>query len=99
MRRCPFPALRAYTYPMLLVACQSPVAPDRPLPRAQPGQPGQLVQPAEPSLSVEIAGSSQNITNETFMWCAFVFSSSRGYQYRWSRAREPGQKPMKILYG
>ena len=98
MRRFPFPALRAYTYAMLLVGCQSPVAPDRPLPRAQPGQPGQPGQPAEPSLSFEIAGPSQINTNGTFSWGAFAFGGSGGYQYRWDVARQPGQQPTTVTY-
>ncbi len=99
MRRLPFPALRAYTYAMLLVGCQSPVAPDRPLPRTQPGQPGQPGQPAEPSLSFEIAGPSQINTNGTFSWGAFAFGGSGGYQYRWDVARQPGQQPTTVTYG
>ena len=99
MRRFPFPALRAYTYAMLLVGCQSPVAPDRPLPRAQPGQPGQPGQPAQPTPSFEIAGPTRINTNGTFSWEAFAFGGSGQYQYWWEVTRQGEQQPTTTTSG
>src|SRR5438552_17701076 len=93
MRRFPFPALRAYTCAMLLVGCQSPVAPDRPLPRAQPGQ---LGQPTQPSLSFEIGGPSRINTNGTFSWEAFASGGAGGYQYQCDVVRQPGQQATTV---
>jgi hypothetical protein len=79
MRRFPLPALLAcITYAVLLVGCESTVAPNQSTP------------PASPSLSFEIAGPSQIDGNGPFSWEAIAFGGSGAYQYRWEVTRQAG---------
>lgn len=85
MRRFPLPALRACTTcAVLLVGCQSTVAPDQ----ATPPPP-----PAQPSLSFQIGGPSRIDAKGPFSWEAFAFGGSGEYQYRWEVTRQAGQQP------
>src|SRR5213075_1777043 len=82
MRRFPLPALYACTTcAVLLIGCQSPVAP------VQPTQP-----PPEPSLSFEIGGPSRIDAGGSFSWEAIAFGGSGAYQYRWEVTRHAGQQ-------
>ena len=82
MYRSPLPALLSCTtWAVLLVGCQSPVAPHQSAPRASP------------SLSFEIAGPSQIDAEGPFSWEAFAFGGSGQYQYRWEVTRQNGQLP------
>jgi hypothetical protein len=82
MYRFPLPALFfCTTWAVLLVGCQSPVAPHQSTPRASP------------SLSFEIAGPSQIDANGPFSWEAIAFGGSGQYQYRWEVTRQDGQLP------
>jgi len=83
MRRSPLLALHACTA-VLLIGCQSPVAPVQLSPPARP-QPSQ-------SLSFEISGPSRIDTDGSFSWQAFAFGGSGGYQYRWEVTRQSGQQ-------
>lgn len=81
MYRSPLSALLSCTtWAVLLVACQSPVAPRQSTPRASP------------SLSFEIAGPSQIDANGPFSWEAIAFGGSGQYQYRWEVTRLAGQQ-------
>ncbi len=83
MRHVPLFALSAsITSAVLLVGCQSAVAP------AQPAPPP----PAEQSLSFQIAGPSQIDANGSFSWEAFAFGGSGQYQYLWEVTRQAGQQ-------
>src|SRR6266516_2523786 len=85
MPRFPLPALRACTTcAVLLVGCQSPVAPVQSTATRQPAQPG---------LSFEIAGPSRIETTGPFSWVAFAFGGSGQYQYRWEVTRQGEQQP------
>jgi hypothetical protein len=86
MRRFPLRALRVCTGAVLLVACQSLVAPD------QPTAPRPPAQPAQPSLSFQIAGPSRIDTNGPYAWEAFAFGGSGQYQYQWEVTRRGGQQ-------
>jgi len=89
MPRFPLPALRACTTcAVLLVGCQSPVAP------VQSTAPRPPAQPTQPTLSFEISGPSQIDTNGPFSWVAFAFGGSGQYQYRWDVTRQAGQQPI-----
>jgi hypothetical protein len=83
MRRVPLFALTAsVTSAVLLVGCQSAVAPVQPAPPP----------PAEQSLSFQIAGPSQIDANGSFSWEAFAFGGSGQYQYLWEVTRQAGQQ-------
>jgi hypothetical protein len=83
VRGFPLSALRACTCAVLLVACQSPAAPDQPTaPRP----------PAQPSLSFQISGPSRIDTNGPYSWEAFAFGGSGQYQYQWDVTRQGGQQ-------
>jgi len=83
MRRFPLPALCAYTTcAVLLVGCQSPVAPVPPPPPVEQGQ----------SLSFQISGPSQIDAGGSFSWEAFAFGGSGAYQYQWEVTRLAGQQ-------
>src|SRR2546430_16142383 len=89
MPRFPLPALRACTTcAVLLVGCQSPVAP------VQSTAPRPPAQPTQPTLSFEISGPSQIDTNGPFIWVAFAFGGSGQYQYRRDVTRQAGQQPI-----
>jgi hypothetical protein len=84
MRRITLLALRACTTSaVLLVGCQSTVAPDQ-LTLPPP--------PQESSLSVEISGPSQIDAQGSFSWQAFAFGGSGTYHYRWEVTRQGGQQ-------
>jgi len=88
MPRFPLPALRACTTcAVLLVGCQSPVAPVQSTATRPPAQ------PAQPGLSFEIAGPSRIETTGPFSWVAFAFGGSGQYQYRWEVTRQGEQQP------
>jgi len=88
MHRFPLPALHACTTcAVLLVGCQSPVAP------VQTTAPRPPAQPAQPTLSFEISGPSRIDTNGPFSWVAFAFGGSGQYQYRWEVTRQGEQQP------
>ena len=88
MHRFPLPALHACTTcAVLLVGCQSPVAP------VQTTAPRPPAQPTQPGLSFEIAGPSRIDTNGPFSWVAFPFGGSGQYQYRWEVTRQGEQQP------
>src|SRR5436309_514421 len=93
MRRFTLRALRACTCAVLLVGCQSPVAPN------QPTSPPRPPPPAQPTLSFEIGGPSQIDTDGPFSWEAFAFGGSGGYQYRWEVTRQAGQEPTTTTAG
>lgn len=79
MSRFPLVALRGcVTSAVLLVGCQSPVAPLQ----RQP--------PPTPSLSFEISGPSRIDANGSFSWQAIAFGGSGVYQYRWEVTRQAG---------
>ena len=83
MRRFPLSALHAWTAcAVLLVGCQSAVAPVQPAPPP----------PAAQSLSFQIAGPSQIDANGSFSWEAFAFGGSGQYQYLWEVTRQGGQQ-------
>jgi hypothetical protein len=66
--------LHAYaTCAVLLIGCQSAVAPLPPAPPAPPDVP----------LSFQISGPSQIDTNGPFSWEAFAFGGSGFYEYQW----------------
>src|SRR2546426_3996264 len=67
---------------VLLVGCDSPVAPHQPAP-----------QPPPPSLSFEITGPSRIDAEGSFNWNAFAFGGSGQYQYGWEVTRQAG-KPL-----
>ncbi len=82
MRRFPLPALCACaTCAVLLVGCQSPVAPVPPPPPVSQGQ----------TLSFEISGPSQIDAAGLFSWEAFVFGGSGAYEYQWVVTGPAGQ--------
>jgi hypothetical protein len=88
MRRVPLPVLLACTtYTVLLVGCQSTVAPKLSTP------------PASPALSFEIAGPSRIDANGPFSWDAIAFGGSGQYQYRWEVTRQAGQQPTTTTTG
>ena len=90
MRRVPLFALTAsITSAVLLVGCQSAVAPVQPAPPP----------PAEQSLSFQIAGPSQIDANGPFSWEAFAFGGSGDYQYRWEVTRHGEQQPSTTTSG
>jgi hypothetical protein len=81
MRRFPLPALRACTTcAVLLVGCQSTVAPVQRTP------------PKESVLSFEIGGPSRIDTKGSFSWEPFAFGGSGEYRYRWEVTRLAGQQ-------
>ena len=83
MRCFPLSALRGcITSAVLLVGCQSALAP--PLPPTPPP-------PAQSDLSVEIAGPSRIDAKGSFSWDAYAFGGSGAYQYRWEVTRQAGQ--------
>jgi len=83
MGRFPLPALCACaSCAVLLVGCQSPVAPVPPPPPVQQAQ----------SLSFEIAGPSQIDTNGLVTWEVFAFGGSGEYQYLWEVTGQAGQQ-------
>ncbi len=82
MRRFPLPALRACTTcAVLLVGCQSTVAPDQPTP------------PKESVLSFEIGGPSRIDTEGGFSWWPVAFGGSGEYRYRWEVTRLTDHQP------
>jgi len=82
MRRFPLPALRACTTcAVLLVGCQSTVAPDQRTPLK------------ESVLSFEIGGPSRIDTKGSFSWWPVAFGGSGEYRYRWDVTRL-GQQPI-----
>ena len=76
MRRFPLTALLG----VLLVGCQSSVAPYVTKPPLDSGQ----------SLSFEISGPSRIDANGPVTWEAFAFGGSGAYQYRWEVTRLVG---------
>jgi hypothetical protein len=79
MRRFP---LHAYTAcAVLLIGCQSAIAPLPPAPPAPP----------DPSLSFQISGPSQIDGNGPFSWEAFAFGGSGVYEYQWLVTNRVGQ--------
>jgi len=83
MRRFPLPALHAWTAcAVLLVGCESAVAPVQ----STPARP-----PVQQPLSFEIAGPTQIDANGSFSWEAITFGGSGIYQYLWEVTRRPGQ--------
>jgi len=83
MRRFPLSALHAWTAcAVLLVGCQSAVAPVQPTPPPPPAQ----------SLSFEISGPSQIDGSGSFSWEAIAFGGSGEYQYLWEVTRQAGQQ-------
>jgi hypothetical protein len=82
MRRFPLPALHACTCAVLLIGCQSAVAPVQPTPPPPPSQ----------SLSFEISGPSQIDAGGQFTWEAIAFGGSGAYQYQWEVTRLAGQQ-------
>ncbi len=83
MRRFPLHALRACTCAVLLVGCQSAVAPTPPPPPPAPWL---------PSLSVEVSGPSRIDATGSFTWEVFAFGGDGEYHYRWEVTREAGQQ-------
>ncbi|OLC85232.1 MAG: hypothetical protein DMD38_09265 [Gemmatimonadetes bacterium] len=82
MRHFPLAALHACTAcAVLLIGCQSAVAPVQPTPPPPPAQ----------SLSFEISGPSQIDASGSFSWEAIAFGGSGEYQYLWEVTR-PGQQ-------
>ncbi len=80
MRRFPLPALHAWTAcAVLLVGCESAVAPVQ----STPPRP-----PVQQSLSFEISGPSRIDGNGSFSWEAFAFGGSGEYQYLWEVTRQ-----------
>jgi len=74
--------LHAYTTcAVLLIGCQSALAPRPPAPPAPP----------DPSLSFEIAGPYQIDVNGAFSWEAFAFGGSGVYEYQWLVTNRIGQ--------
>ena len=75
MRRFPLPALLGCTIcAVLLVGCESPVAPVRPTPPPPP----------DPTLSFEIGGPSRIDAAGVFSWQVFALYGGSGvYQYQW----------------
>jgi hypothetical protein len=83
MLRFPLVALRGcVTGAVLLIGCQSPVAPNLSTP---PPPPAQSV------LSVEIAGPSRIDASGRFGWEAYAFGGSGEYRYLWEVTRQAGQ--------
>jgi VCBS repeat-containing protein len=83
MRRFPLSALHACTAcAVVLIGCQSAVAPVQPTPPPPPA----------PSLSFEIAGPGRIDAGGSFTWVAFAFGGSGAYQYRWEVTRHAGQQ-------
>jgi len=80
MRRVQLNALFACTCAVLLVGCQSAVAPVQPAPPPAPPQ----------SLSFEIGGPYQIDVSGAYSWEAFAFGGSGAYQYQWIVANEAG---------
>jgi len=68
---------------VLLVGCDSPVAPHQAAPPPPPA----------PSLSFEITGPSRIDAEGSFNWNAFAFGGSGQYQYGWEVTRQAG-KPL-----
>jgi hypothetical protein len=86
MLRFPLVALRGcVTGAVLLIGCQSPVAPNLSTPPPPPPP------PAQSFLSVEIAGPSRIDANGRFGWEAYAFGGSGEYHYLWEVTRQPGQ--------
>ena len=83
MRRFPLHALRACTCAMLLVGCQSAVAPTPPPPPPAPWM---------PSLSVEVSGPFRIDAIGSFSWEVFAFGGDGEYHYRWEVTRQAGQQ-------
>ena len=83
MRRFPLHALRACTCAMLLVGCQSAVAPTPPPPPPAPWL---------PSLSVEVSGPFRIDAIGSFSWEVFAFGGDGEYHYRWEVTRQAGQQ-------
>jgi hypothetical protein len=81
MRRFQLHALYAGTCAVLLLGCQSAVAPPSPAPAPPSGQ----------SLSFEISGPHQIDASGPFSWEAFAFGGAE-YQYRWEVTRQAGQQ-------
>jgi len=83
MRHLPLPALYACTAcAVLLIGCESAVAPVQPTPPPPPAQ----------SLSFQISGPSQIDVSGSFSWEAFAFGGSGEYQYLWEVTRQAGQQ-------
>jgi len=90
MHRFPLSALGVCTTcVVLLVGCDSPVAPHQPAPPP----------PAQSSLSFEISGPSQIDAEGTVHWNAFAFGGSGSYQYRWDVTRQAGNQPTSTATG
>ena len=83
MLRFPLHALRACTCAMLLVGCQSAVAPTPPPPPPAPWL---------PSLSVEVSGPFRIDAIGSFSWEVFAFGGDGEYHYRWEVTRQAGQQ-------
>src|SRR2546430_9068136 len=86
MRRFPLHALRACTCAVLLVGCQSTVAP--------------IVLPASPPtppVSVEISGPSRVDAKGPYRWEAFAFGGSRGFCFRLVVMRQAGDSMANTL--
>lgn len=83
MRRVPRFALTAsITSALLLVGCQSALAPVPPAPPPPSGQ----------ALSFEISGPSQIELNGLVSWEVFAFGGSGDYQYLWEVTNQAGQQ-------
>lgn len=82
MRRFPLPALYACACALLLIGCQSAVAPVPPAPPPPSGQ----------SLSFQISGPSQIDINGLVSWEVFAFGGSGDYQYLWEVTRQGGEQ-------
>ena len=84
MHRFPLSALGVCTTcVVLLVGCDSPVAPHQPAPPPPPPS----------SLSFEITGPSRIDAEGSFNWNAFAFGGSGQYQYGWEVTRQAGNQP------
>jgi len=83
MRRLPLHALRACTCAVLLVGCQSAVAPTPPPPPPAPWL---------PSLSVEVSGPFRIDAIGSFSWDVFAFGGDGEYRYSWEVTRQAGQQ-------
>ena len=82
MRHFPLHAYAACA--VLLIGCNSPVAPI--LSSAPPPPP-----PSGQSLSLEISGPSQLDSKGSFSWEAFAFGGSGAYQYEWVVTSSAGE--------
>jgi len=90
MHRSPLSAFGVCTTcVVLLMGCESPVAPQHP---ASPP-------PAQPALSVEITGPSQIDAEGTANWNAFAFGGSGSYQYEWVITRQAGEPLTRTATG